>query len=440
MGSFASLRAPRRRGAADGAGAPRRQLWRRPAGGLRPPGRDAVGAAPWEPGAALRVSEPGDGAERAADRAVRALTSGPEGAAGPRCACGGTCARCRAAAARQELRRSALGPGGAGEGGRVAPPIAQAVVGSPGEPLDARTRAFMEPRFGHDFGRVRVHADARAGEAARAVDAHAYTVGEHIAFAPGRYAPETPAGRSLLAHELAHVVQQAEGGAPALQRLACNFYVYDSTEDTALGTAWEAAATGLALKAWGGYAIASGRSIETMLERVMAEYEDEDCDCTEEIQFLSHGSSGNAMYISGSGDEITATDFNIPELARFGDGPTWNDVFQNTPFAQAYRAWYDRLSRRQQLLVQLRRTICDGDGEVYYRSCEAFRGREGQEFARASADFWRTTVVGHTKVIGLTQPGRKSLDPGEAPYWSEHEGSTEFKKPKKKAGTKPKED
>jgi hypothetical protein len=73
----------------------------------------------------------------------------------------------------------------------------------------------MERRFQHDFSRVRVHADARAAESARAVGAAAYTVGEHVAFADGRYAPRTPAGAHVLAHELAHVRQQAGDSARA---------------------------------------------------------------------------------------------------------------------------------------------------------------------------------------------------------------------------------
>ncbi|WP_321963643.1 DUF4157 domain-containing protein [Paraburkholderia sp. J7] len=77
-----------------------------------------------------------------------------------------------------------------------------------GRPLDSATRAYMEPRFGHDFSGVRVHTDAQA---ARASGAHALTAGEHIAFAPGHYLPDTPAGRGLVAHELAHVVQQRHG-------------------------------------------------------------------------------------------------------------------------------------------------------------------------------------------------------------------------------------
>jgi hypothetical protein len=69
----------------------------------------------------------------------------------------------------------------------------------------------MEPRFGHDFSTVRVHADRQAAESARSVNALAYTVGSEIAFGPGRYAPESSAGRQLLAHELTHVVQQRAG-------------------------------------------------------------------------------------------------------------------------------------------------------------------------------------------------------------------------------------
>jgi hypothetical protein len=70
----------------------------------------------------------------------------------------------------------------------------------------------MEPRFGHDFSQVRVHTDRRAGEAAEAIDASAYTIGRHVVFARGRYRPGTIDGRRLLAHELAHVVQQRGSG------------------------------------------------------------------------------------------------------------------------------------------------------------------------------------------------------------------------------------
>lgn len=79
-----------------------------------------------------------------------------------------------------------------------------------GSPLSAQTRAFFEPRFGHDFSGVRVHSDARAAETARAVQAQAFTLGRDVVFGAGQYAPGTDAGRRLLGHELTHVVQQGQ--------------------------------------------------------------------------------------------------------------------------------------------------------------------------------------------------------------------------------------
>ncbi|HTQ30574.1 MAG TPA: DUF4157 domain-containing protein [Opitutaceae bacterium] len=86
-----------------------------------------------------------------------------------------------------------------------APSIVHDVLRSSGQPLESTTRAFMEPRFGYDFSRVRVHTDAKAAESAAAVSAQAYTVGSNIVFGSGRGGAEN---KQLLAHELAHVVQQ----------------------------------------------------------------------------------------------------------------------------------------------------------------------------------------------------------------------------------------
>jgi hypothetical protein len=88
------------------------------------------------------------------------------------------------------------------------PPIVHDVLRSPGQPLDAATRSFFEPRFGHDFSGVRVHTDPGAAESARAVNALAYTKGNEIVMASEQYSPTTLAGRKLLAHELSHVLQQ----------------------------------------------------------------------------------------------------------------------------------------------------------------------------------------------------------------------------------------
>lgn len=103
----------------------------------------------------------------------------------------------------------------------AAPRLVHEVLRSSGQPLGPETRSFMESRFGHDFSRVRVHADGRADASARAVDALAYTVGRDVVFRQGRYDPARAEGKRLLAHELAHVAQQRHGaGPPVLQRQA----------------------------------------------------------------------------------------------------------------------------------------------------------------------------------------------------------------------------
>ena len=134
----------------------------------------------------------------------------PSGLLQRKCACGGSpgfdgeCAECR----KKRLQRRSTGPSEPS----AAPPIVNEVLRLPGRPLDPNTRALMEPRFGHDFSRVRVHTDAKAAESARAVSALAYTVGRDLVFGAGQYVPTTTRGLGLLAHELAHVVQQ--GPAP----------------------------------------------------------------------------------------------------------------------------------------------------------------------------------------------------------------------------------
>jgi Domain of unknown function (DUF4157) len=93
-----------------------------------------------------------------------------------------------------------------------APPIVHEVLRSSGRPIDDATRATFEPRLGFDFSKIRIYADERAAESARSVGALAYTVGPNVVFGRGQYQPHTEAGQKLLAHELAHVVQQ-QGGA-----------------------------------------------------------------------------------------------------------------------------------------------------------------------------------------------------------------------------------
>ena len=89
------------------------------------------------------------------------------------------------------------------------PSVVHAALSSPGKPIDANTRAYFEPRFGHDFSSVRVHTDSGAQASAARVGALAYTLKNDIVFAAGKYAIATTSGRRLLAHELSHVIQQS---------------------------------------------------------------------------------------------------------------------------------------------------------------------------------------------------------------------------------------
>jgi hypothetical protein len=104
-----------------------------------------------------------------------------------------------------------------GENG-TAPTSVDRVLASPGRPLEPALQHDMGRRFGHNFSRVRVHSNAAAEQSAREVNAHAYTVGHNIVFGAGRFAPGLHDGRRLLAHELAHVIQQSAGDAPMVQR------------------------------------------------------------------------------------------------------------------------------------------------------------------------------------------------------------------------------
>lgn len=135
-----------------------------------------------------------------------------------KCACRGEgeeeCPECRAN--RLAVQREAIG----GDGGSEAPPIVEEVLSTPGQPLAESARKTLEPGFGHDFSQVRIHDDSKAGESASAVNALAYTVGNHIAFGAGQYAPGTQAGNRLLAHELTHTIQQTGGNPEEVQRFS----------------------------------------------------------------------------------------------------------------------------------------------------------------------------------------------------------------------------
>lgn len=157
-----------------------------------------------------------------------------------RCACGGKsssdgeCEACRKRRLRRQAGRRAGGP-------TTAPPVVHSVLNSPGRPLDTPVRSAMESRFGHDFGHVRIHDDGTAAASAAAVDADAYAVGSHVVFGAGRYAPGSTAGRYLLAHELAHVVQQQDVSSNGPIEIVPRDHASEREAETAAGRAMSGA-------------------------------------------------------------------------------------------------------------------------------------------------------------------------------------------------------
>lgn len=144
--------------------------------------------------ARLEIGGADDPEERQADALAERALSGPVGAP---CACGGGgCASCGGGA---KVRRKA-------EAGAPEPAAAAIGFGNrAGRPLALATRRHFEPRFGTDFGAVRVHDDTVTHKVARGIGARAFAIGSDIGFAEGRHSPDTAVGRALLAHELAHV-------------------------------------------------------------------------------------------------------------------------------------------------------------------------------------------------------------------------------------------
>ena len=167
--------------------------------------------------ARLRVGLVDDPLEREADRAADAVMRGEGpgviGSVPP--VAQRACAACDGEREEAPIQRKCASC--AGESGNGQAEQAASAIASGGVALPAETRAYFEPRFGLDLSNVRIHADARADEAANAITARAFTVGSDIGFAAGEYAPHRAEGRHLIAHELAHSIQQ-NGGECRVQR------------------------------------------------------------------------------------------------------------------------------------------------------------------------------------------------------------------------------
>ncbi|HLL54386.1 MAG TPA: DUF4157 domain-containing protein, partial [Myxococcaceae bacterium] len=182
----------------------------------------------------VRVSSPRDPAEREAEATARKIMRMPEAAVASVAGSGGSgdtpplrrklespyIARFGDSIRlmRQHTARTVIARRGEGQpeaGPNLAAEISQSRAS--GAPLPGSVRGFMEPRFGANFSNVRIHTGEKAAQLNRRVSAQAFTVGNHIFFAKGRFQPETSEGRELIAHELTHTIQQGaavQQGAP----------------------------------------------------------------------------------------------------------------------------------------------------------------------------------------------------------------------------------
>ncbi len=163
----------------------------------------------------LTIGAADDPYEREADRVAERVMRMPVAAVQRKCAsCEEEETRLHRRPHSPSVARTAASDSSSGD--PVPAIVHQAIASEDGRPLDTTARAFFEPRFGADFSDVRVHADASAAGASKAVSARAFTLGRGIYFAAGEYRPHAEEGRRLLAHELTHVAQQQRDLASAM--------------------------------------------------------------------------------------------------------------------------------------------------------------------------------------------------------------------------------
>jgi hypothetical protein len=202
----------------------------------------------------LAVQKQGDACEREADRLSEHVMRS-----------GGTDQR----AAPLQTSRA---PPAAGSDHVGAPSVVRDVLQSPGQPMDPATRAFVEPRFGHDFGRIRVHSDDKAAASARSVNALAFASGRHLVFGAGQYAPDTGPGRRLLAHELIHSLQQGMGAqspAPSIDGAAAPLVQRQVAVGGDVGAKEE---VGMRVQSAGGPAYGLRNRLQALLDNKVTDY------------------------------------------------------------------------------------------------------------------------------------------------------------------------
>jgi len=384
-----------------------------------------------------------------------------------RCACGGTCPRCRPAGgtgdgipvsqpgdqAEREAERIANAVAGAGSriGRETTSPLRRTAgadqAGAPvelaqratveaslrsGRPLPEPTRASLEKRFGADFSAVRIHTGPQAASAARSLQARAFTLGHDVAFGRGEYRPETAAGRRLLAHELTHVLQQqrsttsavqggahmvqqretgprvqrqesdesSDGEAPPSGRIPAYIFVY-ATDDPQLVSSWRASAEFFA-RTHDGFALEAGSNAADTLTRIVDAYDPARYSCIRAIEFFGHGSAGETLSGAFTASDLpTAEDLAAAAGARAAREVTETAGGEPLPDEGDFADF----------VLQFRDLLC-GPSYFHFRSCQSLRDTAGTQFGEAAARTFQTHVIGHTEYIDTLLPGERVFGPG----------------------------
>jgi len=320
------------------------------------------------------------------------------------------CAECEEEEEEGMLQRK---ESGSAEAPATAPSIVHETLSSAGEPLDAATRAYFEPRFGHDFSAVRIHTDTHAAESARAINARGYTAGNQIAFAAGQHSPETSEGRRLIAHELMHVVQQRQSNAPLIQ--------LEPDPPRSLGSSGESGAD-----AREEVPFLDGLDIERVvlehqqflldriLPQIMVQYAREEfartakdeegaTKCAYAFGMLIYRRASNDMY---DGNHCTDLVFNSAWLAGY-DLPTQKDLFPNKR----------GLLPTHEVFVNLEKLEGLGFIEIVVQPNDRFHGsapEQVRDIRQGDVMLWDRQLqdpdpyawLGHTAVIEWMSPGR----------------------------------
>lgn len=258
----------------------------------------------------------------------------------------------------------------------------------------------MEPRFGHDFSRVRVHADRQAADSARAVKALAYTVGQDIVFGQSSYSPSSHGGRQLMAHELAHSIQQGAGSPGTVMQRFTDFNYGVLPEGWQPGSPTtgprrtsprtQAIRRDITVLDWGnsrnGFNIAGGlfhigeidaSSVRNMVDQIEDSLDNPpNGECIGSLTIVGHGSPGQISVGSGTGSEAGR---------RINGGEIDPQSPNHNPNMRA-------------TLARLTPLFCH-PASVTLRGCNVGDGEAGQAFVQQLATLWNVPVSGNVGVV-----------------------------------------